>query len=51
MVDNYAVLGVARTATEAEIKTAYRKMALEMHPDKNLDRDTTAEFQRYAFMP
>mmetsp|Transcript_1923 Transcript_1923/g.2144 ORF Transcript_1923/g.2144 Transcript_1923/m.2144 type:complete len:357 (-) Transcript_1923:231-1301(-) len=30
----YAVLGVQKTATEAQIKKAYRKLALEYHPDK-----------------
>lgn len=40
--DYYEVLGVAKTATEVEIKRAYRTLAIQHHPDKN-PGDHTAE--------
>ncbi len=43
MVDFYKVLGVKQAATAAEIKSAYRKLARQRHPDVNRGSETAAK--------
>ncbi|MBO9576021.1 MAG: J domain-containing protein [Sphingobium sp.] len=43
MADPYSTLGVSRGADEAAIKSAYRKLAKQLHPDKNKDNPKAAE--------
>jgi len=44
--DYYATLGVARTATDKEVRARYRKLARELHPDVNKDPKATERFKR-----
>jgi molecular chaperone DnaJ len=46
--DYYSLLGVARNATDAEIKAAYRKLAMKHHPDRNPDthKESEAKFRQ-----
>ncbi|HEX7195826.1 MAG TPA: DnaJ C-terminal domain-containing protein [Candidatus Limnocylindria bacterium] len=43
--DYYAILGVPKTASQAEIKKAYRKLARELHPDTNKDPAAEKRFK------
>jgi molecular chaperone DnaJ len=47
--DYYEILGIEKNASKADIKKAYRKLALKYHPDKNPDKDSAEKFKDLIF--
>lgn len=47
-LDYYQVLGVSKSATPAEIKSAYRKLALAHHPDRNKEANAAEKFKEIS---
>ena len=45
MKDHYTALGLASSATQSDIKKAFRQKAAQYHPDRNTDADAPARFR------
>src|SRR5438034_10944957 len=46
--DYYAILGLQKTASADDIKTAYRRLARKYHPDVSKEKDAEAKFKEMA---
>jgi molecular chaperone DnaJ len=46
--DYYEVLGVARDASEKDVKSAYRKLAMKYHPDRSDASDAEERFKEIS---
>src|SRR4030067_1363082 len=46
--DYYEVLGVSKNASKDEVKSAYRKLAMQYHPDKNKSPDAEEKFKEIS---
>ncbi|MCI0489506.1 MAG: DnaJ domain-containing protein, partial [Blastocatellia bacterium] len=48
MTDLYQILGITRHATSADIKSAYRRLARQYHPDVSASPDASARFVKIS---
>ena len=46
--DYYEILGVGRDASDAELKKAYRKLAMKYHPDRNKEAGSEEKFKELS---
>lgn len=46
--DYYEILGISKSASDREIKKAFRKLAVKYHPDKNQEKGAEEKFKEMA---